>query len=203
MVAVVLCALPSTSWAQLVQQDAPRTTLSPGDALRITVWRQAEMSGEFVIAQDGSIIHPLYRELKVAGIPLPAVEDRIREFLTRFESHPEFVVLPLLRIVVAGEVRQPNVYTVPVGTSVAAAIASAGGPSERGRLDQVRVQRGTTAITLDLTRPDPSTIGFAIRSGDEVIVGRRRSFVQDVLTPMSSIIAAGAALTTVFIQLRK
>lgn len=186
---------------QLAAPDTAGVMLSPGDVLRITVWRQPELSGEFVVGPDGSILHPLYREVRVTNLPLSTVEDRVRTFLTRFESNPEFVMLPMLRIIVGGEVRQPNVYTVPVGTSVAAAIASAGGPTDRGKLEQVRLQRGTSAQVLDLTSLDQRATRITVRSGDQILVGRRRNFVQDVLSPMSSVIAAGAALTTVFIQL--
>src|SRR5205085_5090299 len=79
--------------------------LAPGDVIRIEVWRNKELSGDFPIAADGSITHPLYRELKVAGVPLPAVEQQIRSFLSRYESNPSFVIFPLFRIIVAGELR--------------------------------------------------------------------------------------------------
>jgi polysaccharide export outer membrane protein len=187
--------------AQFAALDTTGVMLSPGDILRITVWRQPELSGEFVIGANGNILHPLYREVRVTSLPLSAVEDRVRTFLARYESNPEFVMLPILRIIVGGEVRQPNVYTVPVGTSVAAAIAGAGGPTERGKLEQVRLQRGASAQVIDLTSLDQRATRITIRSGDQILVGRRRNFVQDVLSPLSSVIAAGAALTTVFIQL--
>ena len=195
---------PRLAHAQSDGADSARTpALYAGDVLRITVWRQPELSGEFVIAPDGTITHPLYRELKVAGLTLPTVEERVRAFLSRFESNPEFVILPLLRIIVAGEVRQPNVYTVPVGTSVPAAIALAGGPTERGQLERVKVNRSTASFALDLTQPSGTAMRIAVRSGDQIIVGRRRNFVQDVLAPMSSVIAAAAAIATVVIQLSK
>ena len=34
--------------------------LRPGDALRITVWRQPEFSGDFVVNPDSTIGHPLH-----------------------------------------------------------------------------------------------------------------------------------------------
>ena len=71
------------------------SSLNPGDVLRITVWRKPELSGEFIIATDGTVSHPLYRSVRVTGIPLPAVETRIREFLGMLEENPQFVVEPL------------------------------------------------------------------------------------------------------------
>src|SRR5690348_13451415 len=176
-----MCSVGTPAGAQSDVADTSGVQLFPGDVLRITVWRQPEMSGEFVIGPDGTITHPLYRELKVVGMPLSAVQDRVRTFLDRFETNPQFVMLPMLRIIVAGEVRTPNVYTVPVGSTIAAVIALAGGPTDRGRLDQVRLQRGTGSFLLDLTRPEERAMRTSIRSGDQILVGRRRNFVQDVL----------------------
>lgn len=183
--------------------DTANVVLSPGDAIRITVWRNAELSGDFTIAPDGSITHPLYRELKVAGVPLPVVEDRVRTFLSRFESNPAFVILPMIRIVVSGEVRQPNIIAVPIGTSVVEAIAQAGGPTERGRMDRVRLVRESGSYTLDLRRPDAGGSRVFVRSGDQIIVTRSTNIMQDYVIPSSSILAGLAAVTTVILQLRR
>ena len=177
--------------------------LAPGDVLRIEVWRNKELSGDFPIAADGTITHPLYRELKVAGLPLPVVEDRIRTFLSRFDATPSFVLAPLMRVIVAGEARQPNIYNVPPGTTVAQAIAMAGGPSDRGRLDKVELRRLSGSTELDITKPDGSASRVEVHSGDEIIIARRRSIMQDVIGPSSSILAALAAVTSVIIQVTK
>ena len=194
-------SLPTTVRAQQ-PPDYSQVTLSPGDAIRIDVFRNKELSGEFPIAADGTITHPLYRELKVTGIPLSVIQDRLRDFIGRFQESPLFVVTPLLRTIVAGEVRQPNMYTVPPGTTVAQLIAMAGGITDRGRLDRVQLLRGSTSSFLDLTRPDANAMHIEIRSGDEIVVGRRRSIMQDYIAPSSSILAATAAIASVIIQLK-
>src|SRR5688572_27242384 len=88
----------------------PGSALNAGDVLRITVWRKPELSGDFLIAADGTVSHPLYRDVRVTGIPMAAVESRLRDFLATLEAKPQFVVEPLLRVAVSGEVRQPNMY---------------------------------------------------------------------------------------------
>jgi polysaccharide export outer membrane protein len=193
----------SSLQAQAPARDTGRLSLSPGDVIRIEVWRNKELSGDFPIAADGSITHPLYRELKIAGVPLVTVEEQLRSFLARFETNPSFVIFPLLRVIVAGEVRQPNIYTVPPGTSVAQVIAMAGGPTDRGRLDRVSVVRVSGSQRLDLTRPEVGPSSAEVHSGDQIIVGRRRSFMQDVVGPSSSILAALAAITGVLIQVTR
>ncbi len=74
---LVLAALlgPSALFAQNPASAAAGTTLEPGDTIRIIVWRKPEFSGDFVIGQDGTITHPLYRAIKVGGVPIPQAED--------------------------------------------------------------------------------------------------------------------------------
>lgn len=71
-------------------QSSDSQGLAPGDQIRITVWRKPEMSCDCVVAGNGTIIHPLYREIQVIGVPLATVEDRIRLFLARYEQNPQF-----------------------------------------------------------------------------------------------------------------
>jgi polysaccharide biosynthesis/export protein len=201
VLALTMC-LPGASSAQGFATD--RATLAPGDVIRIAVWRKPEFSGDFVIAPDSSITHPLYRTVKVAGVPLTMVEDRVRTFLKAYETEPSFVLSPLLRVFVGGEVRAPNVFTVPPGTTVAQAIALAGGPTERARLEEVTlIRRSIERSTLDMTQTDSRAATLEARSGDQVLVGRRRNFYQEVLAPASSVLAAVAALTSIVIQLTK
>ena len=199
----LMTVVPARAIAQSGLRDTLPTTVHPGDLIRITVWRNPELSGEFVVGQDGTISHPLYKQVSVVGIPLDSIESRIRRFLTQYEANPTFVATPLLRVFVGGEVRQPNVYTVPPGTTITQIVALAGGPNERGRIDQVYLARDGQRITMDLTRPDTSTSRATVRSGDQVIIGRARNVIQDVVAPSSSIIAAVAAIAAVIVQLTR
>lgn len=199
--ALMALAASSPAFAQTPDSSAPPAVgtggLNPGDQIRIIVWRKPEFSGDFPIAANGTITHPLYREVQVTGVPLSVVEDRLRTFLTRYETTPQFVIQPLVRIIVGGEVRTPNIYSVPPETTIAQAIALAGGPTDRGEVRQVRVVRDRQEIRLDLSRPDSNAGILQIRSGDQVLVGRRRQSVLAVIGPITSTIAAAAAITAV------
>jgi protein involved in polysaccharide export with SLBB domain len=198
-----LCAQAVRAQSVADGETAATATLSPGDVIRIVVWRKPEFSGDFVVAHDGTITHPLYREVNVVGVPLNVVEDRVRVFLARYETNPAFVISPLLRVFVGGEVRLPNVYSLPPGTTVAQAVAVAGGPTDRGRLDEVLIIRRQDRLVLDLTRPESPAVITETRSGDQVFVGRRLSFFNDVLAPASAVFAAVATVVSITIQLRR
>lgn len=180
----------ATPWA-----TADQIVLAPGDQVRVTVWRKPELSGELLVAADGSLKHPIYQDVKVAGLTVSAAKERIREFLLRFEATPQVSLEPLLQVSVGGEVRQPGLYRLPPETDIAQAVATAGGPAERGRLDRVRVIRGTQDVTLDLTGPTPTAARMPIASGDRIFVGRRGgNFFRDVLAPFASFTAAVASV---------
>ena len=183
---------PAPAFRQSPSDDA--TLLRAGDVVRITVWRKPELSGEFVVAPDGSLTHPLYRTVRVTDVPFPTLEQRVQTFLARFEENPQFVVEPLLRVSVGGEVHRPNLYNLRPETSISQAVAIAGGATERGRADEVYLFRGGSQQVLNLT----SDAGrLPIRSGDEIMVGRRRAFFREVVAPVIGVIGAAAAVANV------
>ena len=202
--ALIALAASSQAFAQTPDTSASAAfnqgSLNPGDQIRITVFRKPEFSGDFPIAANGTIIHPLYREVQVTGVPLSVVEDRLRTFLTRYETSPQFVIQPLVRIIVGGEVRTPNIYSVPPETTIAQAIALAGGPTDRGEVSQVHVIRDRQDIKMDISRPDSDAGVLQIRSGDQILVGRQRGSILGVIGPITSTIAAIAAITAVIRQ---
>ncbi|HEV8178262.1 MAG TPA: polysaccharide biosynthesis/export family protein, partial [Gemmatimonadales bacterium] len=137
---LVIAATPAETQAQTPTSDVQQATmLSPGDSVRIVVWRKPEMSGDFIIAPDNTISHPLYRAVRVGGVPFTSAEANVRTFLARFEQDPQFVIEPLVRVAVSGEVGRPQVFAVRPETTIGEAVAQAGGPNQFGKRDHVRV----------------------------------------------------------------
>ena len=184
------------------QSPAPRTepvTLTPGDSVRITVWRKPEFSGDFIIGPDGSITHPLYRTVRVGGVPFTTAESNVRTFLARFEQDPQFVMEPLIRVAVSGEVGRPQVFAVRPETSIAEAVAQAGGPNQFAKRDQVRVLRrdpngGQRELYVNLLDSETGSASARVHSGDQIVVERRRSFFREVFLPGLSVIGSVASI---------
>lgn len=175
-------------------RDVPM--LQPGDEVRIRVWRDSEMSGEIGIAPDGTLIHPVYRTLRVTGLPLADVEARIRTFLQRYQTEPQFVAEPLFRVTVGGEVEKPSLYFFSPDVTVRQVVALAGGATERGRTDRVRILSGGRQRTVHLNGNDPDA-NSPIRSGDQFIVEARGSVFRDILAPLIAIAGSAAAIINV------
>ena len=196
LVPALLIVPLGSALAQRPDRPLEDPALRPGDVLRINVWRHPELSGDFVVAPDSTLVDPVYQVVKVAGAPLPVVRERLRGVLATFEQGVPFVLEPLFPVTVAGEVRQPNLYRLPQGTTFSQAIAQAGGPTELGRLDKVRVIRRDGAMVINLGSGYSKYEALPIESGDQVLVARRSSFnlLRDVLYPLTSLTAAVAAV---------
>lgn len=194
-----LLLLPAAAAAQPAAAPAA-PAVQPGDMLRISVWRKDELSGEFYVAADSSISHPFYAELKVVGLPIAAVQEMVRRYVERFESNPRVLVQPLFRVTVGGEVRQPNLYNLRPETTVAQAVALAGGSTDRGTLRRVTLLRAGRGTPIDLTLPDTGPGQMPVQSGDQILVGRRENVFRDYVVPSGSIVAAIAALLNIAIR---
>lgn len=172
---------------------ADELQLHPGDLVRITVWRQPELSGEFVVTPDGYVSHPIYRTIRVTGRPLSEVETQFREFLkAQYLENPNFVLQPILRVAVSGEVLRPDVYSVPPGTSVAQVVVNAGGIKGTGRRDRVRLLRDGHEIALDMSIASGGQ--RLVRSGDEIVVDPQKQWFRSVVLPTATVLGAIASL---------
>jgi protein involved in polysaccharide export with SLBB domain len=196
---LVVALLLTPFWpaaAQRVARPLTDPVLRPGDVLRITVWRHPELTGEFTIGPDSVLVHPVYQVVKVGGAPLGVARERLRGLLTTYERDVQLVIEPLFPVTVAGEVRQPNLYRLAEGTTVAQAIALAGGPTERGRLEKVRLIRRDGETAMNLVRNYARYETLPVASGDQVLVARRSGFnvLRDVVLPVASLTAAVAAV---------
>lgn len=194
-IGVAVAGLCLAATALAAQSDgASDDQLRPGDPVRIKVWREPELSGDFVVTPEGALDHPRFDTVKVVGVPLRVARERLKNFLATEFSNPLLTVEPLLRVAVQGEVRQPSLYPMPRATTVGQAIAIAGGPTERGKLSDVRLIRGSQQLHLNLTSSSSTDASMPVRSGDQLFVKGHGNFFRDILTPMASLTAAAVGV---------
>jgi polysaccharide export outer membrane protein len=193
---LLVACLPRRQALDVIPADS-NAVLHPGDSVRVVVWRNPELSGAFLVAEDGTLRHPLYQAVHVGGIPIDSVTTRVGSFLTQFTTNPQFVVEPKFHIVVRGEVRSPALYTVPLEVTLGGAIAAAGGPTPDANLHKVTLVRGGNSYHLDLSDPAAPWTATPIRSGDQIIIGRRSNLFFGVILPLVTASAAVASLISV------
>jgi polysaccharide export outer membrane protein len=188
--ALLALAHPARGAAQAAADSA---FLRPGDMVRLVVFRQAELSGDFAVSAEGTLQHPLLADVRVVGVSRAVIRERLREALSRYARDPSFVFDYLYRVAVTGEVRLPNLLALSPETTLGQAVASAGGANEFARLDRVRLVRDGREMVLNLQSPDPAVAAMRVRSGDQIRVPRRTNLLRDVLGPFAAIVAAAAA----------
>lgn len=158
--------------------------LRPGDVLKISVYRDKELSNEYPIDARGYVQIPGLGVIKAAGLDPVEVTDRLKLALVeRGFARPEISVQPLIRVSVLGEVRSPNVYPIDPGTSLLQLLTIAGGPTERARLSDTRVIRDGRAFRVDMESAlrGSATGRIVLYSNDVIVVGRRRGLTNENL----------------------
>jgi len=110
LLALALLSVGSSAIAQDGGYDSP---LRPGDVLRISVWPDAEFSGEFPVEIDGYVYLPFLGGVRATGIPGDELRRQIREGYQAAQRNAVVTVTPLFRVGVTGSVRRPGVILVP------------------------------------------------------------------------------------------
>lgn len=129
----------------------PTGTLRSGDLLKIRVYRDSELSGQYLIDAQGNVQMPGVGVIKAAGLdPTQITERMVEAFRARGFRAPEIAIQPLIRVSVLGEVRAPSLYPVEPGVSLIQLLTLAGGPTDRANLRKAQVIRENHVFTVDL-----------------------------------------------------
>jgi protein involved in polysaccharide export with SLBB domain len=193
-------ALPgplSSQNATAAEVAAETITLQPGDVVRVGIWREDDLSGEFPVDEMGIVTLPLLGERDVNGIPMRALRDQLIEAYRVELRNPSITITPLRQVHVLGYVNDPGLYTVDPTFSLAGAIALAGGANPSGDLRRIRIIRGGEVMKHGV-RAEATLAGIDVRSGDQVFVGRRGWFERNQNFLISTMLSATAILIRLF-----
>jgi protein involved in polysaccharide export with SLBB domain len=146
--------------------------LRPGDAVRLRVWREPELSGDFPVDESGIVVLPKLGPRRVDTEHPDSLKRWILAAYSEFLRNPSIEVLLVRRIQVLGAVRNPGLYPVEPMMTVADAIALAGGTTPQGRSNKVELRRQGERVPGKLA--GRLLIGeSSIRSGDQIFVPER------------------------------
>ena len=146
--------------------------LRPGDAIRIELKDEPQLSGEFTVAENGQVLLPLAGLLPVAGRPFDEVRREITRAYARELIEPVVVATPVLRIAVLGEVRLPGLFPVDPTHTLADLIAAAGGLTPLAANGRISLVRGGTVLEGRID-PQSLTVTTRFQSGDQIVVGKQ------------------------------
>ena len=135
--------------------------LGPGDRLRIKVYSEAELTGEYEISSAGIVSVPLVGHVHATGLTTSQLEQTIAARMKdRFAQDPKINVeiASYAPFYIYGEVKKGGEYPFRPGLTVADAIATAGGLTYRANENKILVQRAGSETQQTATLDVPTRI---------------------------------------------
>ncbi len=172
---VLLVGDPGAVGAQLSatsSSTATTATLRPGDAVRLRIWREPDLSGEFPVDQDGFVVLPRIGPFSTGGVPFDSVRTQLIARYSQYLNHSAIEVTLLRRVQVLGAVRSPGLYPVDETMTVGDVLALAGGVTRDGVRDKVELIRSGQRVPVALTQRALLS-ETAVQSGDQLFVPDR------------------------------
>src|SRR5262245_41299782 len=146
--------------------------LQPGDKIRVTVYGEDKLSGDYQIDQSGQISLPLAGTVAALGLTQTELEQALaKKFRSEYLRNPKVTVtIATLRpFYMMGEVTKPGEYPYSSGLNVLTALAIAGGPTYRASKNTVQIQRlGESSM-----RDYPISASVPVLPGDVIRVPER------------------------------
>ncbi len=121
-------------------------TLGSGDKVRVTVFGEEDLSGEFEVSGAGVVSLPLIGAVPAQGNSIKQLEDLVEAKLADGYLRNPRVTIEVLNyrpFYVMGEVKEPGSYPYVSGMTVLNAVALAGGFTYRADEDDIRLIRSS------------------------------------------------------------
>lgn len=155
-----------------VSLDAAGYVLGAGDVLRVIVFGDEQLSGEFTIDASGRISLPLIQDVEASGHNVRELETIITDKL-----QPEYLndpkvsvqVIEYRSVYILGEVRLPGKYQYVPNMTLLQAIAVAGGHTYRADENGAEISRQIDGTIKKFN----VRIDTMIMPGDTVVIKRR------------------------------
>ena len=142
--------------------------LGPNDKLRLIVFGEDNLSGEFVVSGTGSVSLPLIGGVKAQGLTIKQFEESITaKYKNGYLNDPKVSVevLNYRPFFITGEVKNGGEYPYKNGLTVQDAVAVAGGYTYRANTDKVHIRRAgqNQEIEVQLNQRIPIVPGDNIK----------------------------------------
>ncbi|HEX2554755.1 MAG TPA: polysaccharide biosynthesis/export family protein [Microvirga sp.] len=140
-------SVTASTGSAYVPTAVPEARLGPGDKVRITIFGEDRLSGEYQIDATGSLSLPLAGSFQAAGLTKSELERLItRKFPSDILKNPRVLVdvTSFRPFYIMGEVNNPGEHQMRIGLNVVTAVALAGGHTYRASKSRIMIQRGGT-----------------------------------------------------------
>ena len=187
LLTVALAAFAPAASGQDAQVQAPQAAqmLRPGDIVRLRIWREPDMSGEFPVDEAGMVVFPRVGEYRVLDDTPETLAARLAADYRQYLVNPSIEVTVLRRVRIIGAVNNPGLFPVDPTVTVADALALAGGATLAGDPNKIRIIRNGEEVAINI-RSNTRIADSPIRSGDQIFVPERSWVSRN-----SGVVAAG------------
>ena len=144
-------------------------TLGSGDRVRVTVFGEEDLSGDFDVGGSGVISMPLIGEVEAGGLTLRQLGKVISEkLLDGYLKNPRVsvAVLNYRPFYILGEVKEPGSYPYVSGMTVLNAVVLAGGYTPFARKKRLLIKRAKRSGPVE----QRATEGTVVLPGDIIRV---------------------------------
>ncbi len=146
--------------------------LGSGDNLRIIVFGEDSLTGQFTVAGNGRLSFPLIGDVQAAGKTVQQLRDEITTALADgYIKDPKVSaeVMTFRPYYVLGEVEKPGQYPYVSGITVMNAVATAGGFTYRANNHSVFIKKANEIVEHKV----PLNDALELAPGDTLRVGER------------------------------
>src|SRR5262245_44253001 len=161
-----------SSGSKSAGKSAVQLRFAPGDKIRLIVFGEDKLSGEYQLDAAGTVSIPLAGTIEAAGLTKPELEEAITAKLkSEYLRNPKVTVavVSFRPFYVLGEVSKPGEYPYRDGLNVLSAIAIAGGATYRANNSVVWIQRAGTNGFAEY----PQSPSISVMPGDVVRLRER------------------------------
>lgn len=170
--------------------NSPTTALRPGDVLRLKIWLEPDLSGDYAIDESGQATLPRLGPTVVTGIPANQLRDQLVQRYREYLNNPSIEIVPLRRVSIIGSVAKPGIYPLEPSVTLGDAANIAGGATNDSKRNNVELTRGGAHYSYDL-RSDPAKASLPLASGDQVYVPQRSWLSRNATWFVSTLVAVG------------
>lgn len=178
--------------------DSSGGTLKPGDVVRLKIWREPDLSGDFLVDETGAVVLPKLGRIQVVGLSPDSLKSNLIGSFSVYLRNPAIDVVLLRRITILGGVRNPGLYPVDPTMTIADAYTLAGGIAPEGKLNEVELVRGGQRTKYKISGAT-RIADTPLRSGDQLYVPTRSWLARNTWAITAAI---GTTSTILFALLR-
>jgi polysaccharide export outer membrane protein len=145
LAALAACTTPGANLPPLPEAERAAYRLGPDDEVRVTVFNDPRLTGEFRVTDTGMLALPLVGSVRATGRTTTEVERSIERVMTErnlFRDPSVAVqVMEYRPVFVLGQVERGGRFPYQPGMTALSAVAVAGGFNYRALQDHVAVTR--------------------------------------------------------------